>query len=230
MQHPGGFDINVDRVYCTACKTVVSDRPQDCNPTSLHTHYTKSKKCAAARARRRAGMAKHLAPPAHNPEADAARALLHNRRRDCMAYHWPTVRIDGNAYEEPIDLPISLLWDEGLGHGTAGGQDWHTTRGQRFSWATGQAQADGEIELAEHVGAVYSTNRCLKKAVRGNEEPDGTNCCVNCRGVVNNKDVKRLLLRLRKSAGTAAHPCHNSRHRSAAITSAKLKSAKADAK
>ena len=107
MQHPGGFDINVDRVYCTACKTVVSDRPQDCNPTSLHTHYTKSKKCAAARARRRAGMAKHLAPPAHNPEADAARALLHNRRRDCMGYHWPTVRIDGNAYE--IDLPISLL-------------------------------------------------------------------------------------------------------------------------
>ena len=61
------------------------------------------------------------APPARNPEADTARAHLRDRRRDCMGCHWPTVRIEGNAHEEPFDLPISLLWDQGVGQGTAGG-------------------------------------------------------------------------------------------------------------
>jgi len=109
-RHPGMFDINSDRIYCTACQTTLPGHPLECNSQSLSTHYTKSTKCAAARARLKSGISRFFGRRPSNLEAETARALLRDRRRDCMGYHFPSIRIKGNGHAAPIDVPISVLW------------------------------------------------------------------------------------------------------------------------
>ena len=223
-KHPGVFDVDADRVRCNACDVIVTSTPARCNSYNVCQHFETNKVCIAGRKRKRNSIQTFFPPGRvdHEAEAKRCRRLLNDPRRVCHGYHHPTVTHQPNDYVEPIELPISLLWENGRSHeGEDRRRAWHTVSAQRIQFATGRT-IDGEVELVEHCGTIRSTNQCEQLAVRANGEPDGTNCCYNCLKAATNADMQQRLVSLSKKP-TVPHAKTNNRYYGDKGKSSKLK-------